>query len=143
MHHPVKWVVEFEKKKEGVELEREGKAGALSRSAGTRGRAQRPTGGGASIMIMLTTQCDNSPAKGALKGRFDAKKPEKGRIPSRPISWTMRPWLKMTERTFPKAEIATKADNARSALVPNTFRKKEAAMPLPELRISSRGTAAK
>jgi hypothetical protein len=100
-------------------------------------------GGGASIIITDTHQCSNNPINGALRGLFEAHNREKGRMPSRPISWTRRPWEKITERTFPKADRATKTERARSALAPNMLRKKEAARIRPEEMISALGTAAK
>lgn len=67
-------------------------------------------------MVMTeTSQCSKRPAKGALNGLLLAKNREKGRIPSRPISCTRRPWEKMTDKTLPKADKATKTDKARSA----------------------------
>lgn len=54
-----------------------------------------------------------------------------------------RPWEKITLNTFPKAESATKTERARSALLPNIFRKKVAATIRPELMMSALGTAAK
>jgi hypothetical protein len=94
-------------------------------------------------MITLTSQCSNSPMNGALKGLLDAHSLLKGRIPSRPISWTRRPWEKITERTFPNAERATKTERTRSAREPKMLRKNEAARMRPEETISSFGTAAK
>lgn len=100
-------------------------------------------GGGASMIITLTTQCSKSPARGELKGLFDAHMRENGRIPSLPNSWTIRPCEKMTLRTFPNALRATNTDNARSARGPNIFLKKEAARIRPDEAISALGTAAK
>lgn len=45
-------------------------------------------GGGANMIITETSQCSKRPAKGVLKGLLEAQSLEKGRIPSRPISWT-------------------------------------------------------
>ena len=56
---------------------------------------------------------------------------------------SLRPCEKITLRTFPNAERATKTERARSALDPKTLRKKLAATMRPEVRISSLGTAAK
>ena len=60
----------------------EGRSGA----AYLRMKLYASPGGGANMMITETTQCSNRPAKGALKGLLLAKKPENGRIPSRPSS---------------------------------------------------------
>lgn len=49
----------------------------------------------------------------------------------------------MTLRTLPNADNATKTERARSARVPKTLRKNEAAKMRPEDAISSLGTAAK
>lgn len=95
------------------------------------------------MMITLTTQCSNRPARGALKGLLLAQKDENGKMPSRPSSCTSLPWEKMTLSTLPNADKATKTDSARSAFPPKTFRKYDAAKMRPEERISSLGTAAK
>lgn len=44
------------------------------------------------MMMRVTAHCNASPANGELKGRFEAKNLEKGKIPSRPSSWLTRPW---------------------------------------------------
>ena len=43
-------------------------------------------GGGASMMITETSQCSKRPTKGALRGLLEARRREKGKMPSRPIS---------------------------------------------------------
>lgn len=45
-------------------------------------------GGGASIMMIETTQCSNRPAAGEWNGLLLAQSLEKGKTPSRPSSWT-------------------------------------------------------
>jgi hypothetical protein len=95
-------------------------------------------------MIMTdTSQCSKRPASGALNGRLLAQKPEKGRIPSRPSSCTMRPCEKITLSTFPNADNATNTDKALSAFVPRTLRNRDAATRRLDEMISSAGTAAK
>lgn len=100
-------------------------------------------GGGASITTTETNQCSKRPARGALNGLLEAQRRENGRMPSRPISCTNRPWENITLSTLPKADRATKTERARSALTPNILRKKTAATIRPELTISALGTAAK
>src|SRR5690242_21669603 len=95
------------------------------------------------MMMTETSQCSKRPANGALKGLLDAQNLDQGRIPSRPNSCTRRPCEKMTLRTLPKADRATKTDSARSAFGPKTLRKSEAATRRFEEMISSAGTAAK
>ena len=95
------------------------------------------------MIITDTTQCWKRPASGALNGLLLAQKRDHGRMPSRPSSCTRRPWEKMTESTLPKADRATNTLSARSALGPNTLRKKDAARIRPLVAISSRETAAK
>lgn len=94
-------------------------------------------------MMTDTSQCSKRPANGALKGLLLAQKREKGRMPSRPSSCTILPCEKITDRTLPNADRATKTDSARSARGPITLRKKDAARMRPDERISSFGTAAK
>lgn len=95
------------------------------------------------MIITETTQCSKRPAAGDLKGLLLAQNLEKGRTPSRPSSCTIRPCEKITERTFPNADKATKTDMTRSAREPNMFPKNVAATMLPDARNWSFGTAAK
>lgn len=55
----------------------------------------------------------------------------------------LRPWEKITDNTFPKADNATKTDITFSARAPNIFPKNLAATVWPEESISSLDTAAK
>lgn len=49
-----------------------------------------------------------SPTVGAPIGQLELKILEKGNSPSFPISWLTRLCAKVTVKTFPRAEIATK-----------------------------------
>jgi hypothetical protein len=71
------------------------------------------------MMINVTAHWRPRPARGELKGRFEAKNLAKGRTPSRPSSWLTRPWEKRTERTFPMAERAMMTEMAVLARGPN------------------------
>ena len=63
-------------------------------------------GGGSKIYNELTAHWTNNPAIGVRNGQSLAKNDDKGRIPSRPSSWTTLPWANTAAKLFPKADNA-------------------------------------
>ena len=100
-------------------------------------------GGGSKIDIELAIHWTNNPAIGVLNGQSLAKNDDSGRIPSRPSSWTILPWMNKETKLHPQADNAITRlsnwgpfhrtiichwSNARTLSVPSPkrFRKKSA-----------------
>ena len=72
-------------------------------------------GGGSKIDIELTIHWTNNPAIGVLNGQSLAKNDDNGRIPSRPSSWTILPWMNKETKLDPQADNAiTRLSNCGS-----------------------------